>query len=111
MALNEAKNEAIFLRALLQDLGETQKVPSQMIIINGDNQGSLDLAKNAKFHKRSKHIETKYHSIREMVNKGVVAVQYCSTSDMVADVFTKPTSAPIFAKHCGMMLSPNPELA
>jgi hypothetical protein len=41
-------------------------------------------------HDRSKHIEIKYHFIREMVQKGVVNLQYVPTSEQVVDVSTKP---------------------
>jgi hypothetical protein len=43
-------------------------------------------------HDRSKHIEIKYHYVRDMVQKGAVKLQYISTDEQVADVLTKPLS-------------------
>jgi hypothetical protein len=48
-----------------------------------DNQGCIKLAENPVVHGRSKHIDVRYHFIRERVG-------CCSTNDMVADILTKP---------------------
>ncbi|KAG2759094.1 hypothetical protein Pcac1_g28834 [Phytophthora cactorum] len=58
-----------------------------------DNQGSIALAKNPEFHKRTKHIDIRYHFVRERVEDGQVVLQYCSTKDMKADLMTKPITA------------------
>ena len=42
------------------------------------------------FHENSNHIEIKYHYIRDMVQKGVVKLQYVATNEHIADVLTKP---------------------
>ena len=42
------------------------------------------------FHEKSKHIEIKYHYIRDMVQRGAVKLQYVATDDRIADVLTKP---------------------
>ena len=42
------------------------------------------------FHDKSKHIEIKYHYIRDMVQRGVVKLQYVATEEQIADVLTKP---------------------
>ena len=47
---------------------------------------------NPVFHDKSKHTETQYHFIHDMVNKGVVELQYISTDDQTTDVHTKPLS-------------------
>jgi hypothetical protein len=52
----------------------------------------VNLFENPVFHDKSKHIEIKYHYIRDMVQRKVVHVQYLSTREKVADVFTKPIS-------------------
>ena len=44
------------------------------------------------FHDKSKHIEIKYQYIRDMVEKGVVKLQYIATNEQIADVLTKPLS-------------------
>ena len=42
------------------------------------------------FHDKSKHIEIKYHYIRDMVQRGVVKLQYVAMNEQIADVLTKP---------------------
>jgi hypothetical protein len=63
-ALCTATCEAIWLRRILEDVGEKQKVPT---IIQCDNQSSIKLANNPVYHARSKHIETHYHFVREKI--------------------------------------------
>lgn len=55
----------------------------------GDNQGAIALTKNPVNRSRSKHIDVKYHFIREAVNVGKIRIVYCPTEDMVADILTK----------------------
>ena len=57
-----------------------------------DNQSCIKLYKNLVFHDKSKHIDIKYHFIRDMVEKGVVKLQYVAIDEQVADVLTKSLS-------------------
>ena len=58
-------------------------------LIYEDNQGAISMAKNLVFHKRTKHIQILYHFVREAVEEGTIALEYCRTSEMLADSFTK----------------------
>ena len=49
-----------------------------------DNQGTIELTKNPKFHNRTKHIDVSYHFVREQVDNKVISVKYCRTEDMLA---------------------------
>ena len=86
IALTSAAQEAVWMRRLLQSLGETPKT----VIIYEDNQSSIKMSQNPVLHSRTKHIDIRYHYIRETVAEGTVTLQYCPTKDMTADVFTKP---------------------
>jgi hypothetical protein len=44
------------------------------------------------FHDRSKHIEMRYHYVRDMVQKNILSIQYVSTSEQTVDILTKPLS-------------------
>jgi hypothetical protein len=57
-----------------------------------DNQSCMKMTENPVFHDRSKHIEICYHYIRDMVQRGVLKLQYISTDEQVVDVLTKPLS-------------------
>ena len=62
IALAETVQEGKFFKQLCVDLGILQV--SNSILINADNQGAIKLAKNAAFHKRSKHIDVKFYFIK-----------------------------------------------
>ena len=91
MALSEATKEAVWLKVFLGELGEMTS--DEAIKMYEDNQGSIALAKNPEFHKRTKHIDIRYHFVREKVALGEVVLEYCSTQDMLADMLTKPIAA------------------
>ena len=59
-----------------------------------DNQGAIALAYNPVFHKRSKHIDVRYHFVRERVASGEVELLYVATEHQLADLLTKPLPAP-----------------
>jgi hypothetical protein len=58
--------------------------------IFNNNQACITLAKDPVAHSRTKHIDVRYHYIKELVIRGKVAVDYCLTADMTADILTKP---------------------
>lgn len=58
----------------------------------GDNQGAIVLSRNPVNRSRSKHIDVKYHFIRDAVSEGKIHIVYCPTEDMVVDVLTKSVS-------------------
>ena len=67
-------------------------------MIYEDNQSCIALATNPIYHSRTKHIDIKYHFIRDHADKEVDIV-YCPTKDMVADALTKPLARPAFERH------------
>ena len=48
------------------------------------------------FHKKSKHIDIRFHFIRELVNNGDIVLQFCGSRDQFADIFTKPLGKSVF---------------
>jgi KUP system potassium uptake protein len=62
------------------------KLPLQLLI---DNKFAINLARNPVSHGRSKHIETRFHFIREQVMNGKIDVVHCPTHDQIADALTK----------------------
>ena len=61
-----------------------------MTNIHCDNQSCIKMKENPMFHDKSKHIEIRYHFIRDMIQKGVVKLKYVPKEEQVADVLTKP---------------------
>lgn len=88
----QATKEAVWLRNLLAQLADMEERDIPTTIIYGDNQGAIALAKNPKFHGRSKHIDIQHHYVREKVEDGTVGLKYIETSKQIADGLTKPLS-------------------
>ena len=95
VALSAATQEAIWLRRLLTDVGESLEDP---IVINEDNQGAIAMAKNPVGHARTKHIDIRYHFVREGVQNGAIILKYVATGEMIADILTKPLPKHPFEK-------------
>jgi hypothetical protein len=91
IGLCNAAKEAVWIRNLLEDIRRRKYAGDKRATrILGDNQSALRLVANPEFHSRSKHIDVQYHYTRELVEDGVVSVEYTPTTEMVADCLTKP---------------------
>ncbi|KAH9705989.1 hypothetical protein KPL70_012076 [Citrus sinensis] len=77
MAATEAVKEAIWLKGLLGDL----RVIQENIVVFCDNQSAIFLAKNQTYHARTKHIDVKYHYVREIIEGGDVLLKKIDTKD------------------------------
>ncbi|KAL0540756.1 hypothetical protein IC582_020770 [Cucumis melo] len=84
---------AVWLRNLLKTFGILQDDPT---VIHVDNKSTIALAKNPVFHDRSKHIDTRFHFIRDCISRKEVQVEYVKTEDQIADIFTKPLNVNVF---------------
>ena len=69
----------------------------------GGATGAISLTENPEFHRRTKHIEVRYHWIREKIELNEIQVSQVSTKDMVADGLTKPLNLQLFKKFRVMM--------
>ena len=96
-----AVREAIYLRALLEDFGFPMKKP---IDIGEDNQSCIKMCHNPVMHKRSKHIDTKLHFIRERVENKEVKIHYVPTEEMTADILTKSLPRVKVERHRTILL-------
>eukprot|EP00253_Pinus_taeda_P028449 PITA_28449 len=85
--------QEIWLRRFLRDLCHEQE---KCTTIYCDNSSAITLSKNYVFHKRTKHIDTKFHFIRELVNNGEIVLQHYRTEDQLADILTKPSGRKSF---------------
>jgi len=95
MAASEAAKEAIWLRNIINDLNipgvHIGKVPLYI-----DNKAAKDIAENPLIHNRTKHIDVRYHFIREKVQDGSIQAMKVASKNNLADLFTKTLPAPIF---------------
>jgi hypothetical protein len=66
-----------------------------------DSTSAIIVAKNPVLHSKTKHIEVRYHFLRDHVEKGDIELSYVSTQDQLADIFTKPFDHATFARLRG----------
>jgi hypothetical protein len=100
IAQTHAAKELIWLRTFLGEINVPITTP---ITLHCDNQGAIALSKDNKFHARTKHIDIRYHFIREAVENDLINMQYIPTDENVADIFTKPLPKPKFEKFVAML--------
>ena len=90
MALSDCTKEALYMSRLLKELCDETSVTE----IFCDNRGAIELSINPVYRKRTKHIHTRYHFIRECAVDKRVKFSYCCTAEMPADVLTNCKSLP-----------------
>ena len=95
IAATEAIKEGVWIQGMLRELG----IYNGIATVYTDSQSALHLCKNPVFHERTKHVEVKYHFIREKVTQGEMKVEKVPTEDNLADMGTKVVSLGKF-KHC-----------
>ena len=93
VAASEACKEAIWLARLVGDLGINVEMP----VLHCDSQSAIQLAKNPVFHAKTKHVDVKYHFIREVLEDKRVELVKVHTSKNPADLLTKGLSTEQFA--------------
>ena len=94
MAMSDCSRQVVWVRNLLAELGyNVRHIP-----LSGDNQGSIFIGSNPVTESRSKHIDIRYHYIREVYDKGIVDIFYIDGNDNPADIFTKNLGAVKFLK-------------
>ncbi|CAM6121348.1 unnamed protein product [Calypogeia fissa] len=100
MAACEATKELIWLQRLVHDLGLSQERPELLC----DSQSALHLAKNRVFHARTKHIDIRYHFIREALEKKQIFLEKVASEDNAAYMLTKVLSSGGYL-HCVDLLN------
>jgi hypothetical protein len=100
MAASEAGRELVWLRTLLRELGLGSPLPTPLLC---DNSAAVILCGDQAFHNRVKHIDVKYHWIREQVENGELLVGRIPSSGNLADVLTKALPGPLFVSLRGCL--------
>ncbi|KAD4584618.1 hypothetical protein E3N88_22219 [Mikania micrantha] len=86
MAATSAACQAIWLKGLIAEITGQEEA---QVVIKVDNKSAIALMKNPVFHGRSKHINTRFHYIRECVEKEQIKVEHVSGEEQCADILTK----------------------
>ena len=96
VALSHVSMEILFVRDILLFLGIEVELP---IMVKVDNQGAIFLSNNRTLGQRTKHVDTRYHFVREYVEEGILKIIYVKSEDNTADMMTKNLSKELFNKH------------
>ena len=86
MALSLATQEAVWLCRLVEEVGNPDQ---EATVTFKDNQGAIATAHNPVFNRHTKHIQIRYHYVREAVAEEIIKAIYCPSSEMTADILTK----------------------
>ena len=71
-------------------LTDIKAPPQAPILIKENNQGTIAVVNNLISHNRTKHIEIKFHYVREALEDNIIDLIYCPTEEMTADILTNP---------------------
>jgi hypothetical protein len=100
-ALSEAAKEINFLLQLMESIGIKVELP---VVVNVDNVGAFFMADNASAASRTRHVDARYHFVREYVEDGIIKIVFVRSGLNRADCFTKNTSSDIYDKHKDMYI-------
>ena len=93
VAVTHASKEVLWIRVFLSDVFHPLMCP---VLLYCGNMSAIAVANNDKYHARTKHINIRYHFIREAITRGLIDLRHCPTEDMATDIFTKTLPRPTF---------------
>ena len=96
VAATHAAKEAVWLRRLIGELSPSLLCGTLLLC---DNQAALKLATDDNYRARTKHINIRYHYIRQVISSGDIEIAYCPTEDMTVDILTKALPSWKIARH------------
>lgn len=95
VAAASAACQGVWMRRLLETVKHPQ---NERTTIFCDNSSTIKLSKNPVLHKRSKHIDVRFHFLRNLTNEGIVELVHCSTEDQIANIMTKALKLETFER-------------
>jgi hypothetical protein len=96
IAISEVVKEIKFIYYLLREIGIEVNLP---ITVKTDNVGAMFMAQNASSGVRTRHIDTRYHYVRENSEEGIINIKFFKSIEKDPDIFTKNISQEIYDKH------------
>ena len=86
IATGSCCSQLLWMKKLLTDYGITQDT----MVVYYDNSSAIDISKNTVQHSKTKHIEIRYHFIKDLVERKIVCLEYIPIECQNVDIFTKP---------------------
>jgi hypothetical protein len=102
VAASQCATQCVWLKRILEVMGWTSSV-KEGTKIWCDNSSTIKLSKNPVLHGRSKHIDVRFHFLRDLVRDGIIELEHCGTHEQVADVMTKAVKLDIFQRLRGKL--------
>ena len=103
VAMAQGAKTALFTKAVLDFL--QPELANETIDLFGNNQGAIAIAENPISGGRTKHIDVRYHFIRELVERKVLNTQCTESSNQHADILTKPLGLEAFARYRSFLMN------
>jgi hypothetical protein len=94
--MSEEVKEIKFMYYLLRDIGIDVELP---ILVKTENVGAMLMAQNASSGVRTGHVYTRYHFVRENLEKGIIKIEFVKSVENESDIFTKNVTQEIYEKH------------
>jgi hypothetical protein len=101
VALSEAAKEVRFVFQVLRSMGVKVNLP---IIVRVDNVGAIFIGNNVTVSQRLKHIDIRYHFVREYVQDGFIQIIFVWTKDNDVDTFTRNLSSDLHSCHASKIV-------
>jgi hypothetical protein len=95
-AISETAKEIKFIFQILESIGIRIKLP---IIVKVDNVGAIFMAENVTATKLTRHVDARYHYVREFIEEGFIQIIFVKSDDNKADGFTKNLKTELYEKH------------
>jgi len=95
VALSEASQETVHLQRLVEEFQGSLPLVNLFV----DNQGALKWVEGGGEHRKAKHVDVRYHYVRELHEKKAMTFSWIKSKDNVADLFTKPLPRVLFEEH------------
>ena len=96
VSISEVSCEILFKWQIAKDMGINVTLP---IIVNVDNAGAIFLSNNKSVGQRTKHIDTRYHFVREYVEDGILKIVYVQSEDNEDEILTKNVDSKTYWRH------------
>lgn len=87
--------QSVWIKRILEAFGVIQEQSTKILC---DNSSAIKLSKNPVMHGRIKHIDVRFHFLRDLTREGVVELDHCSTQHQLADIMTKPLKLDTFIR-------------
>ena len=101
IAASETAKNVIATRGILEEMAITDPGFAFPLLI--DNTGSIAVSSGEKVTRNARHIDIRYHHIRDLIQKGLIKVTHVSSNQMAADGFTKALPEPKFKEFRDMI--------